>query len=349
VAGRASGAPSSWLSRCDNCGVVQAVRSPVLVRREEQLAALEDALLEARRGQGLLVVLSGEAGIGKTRLAGELVRQAQRLDSAVLSGGCSEAELSLPYLPFVEAIGNHLAGRDIDELTTRLGPLATELSQLFPQFGAATAPSVGEADAAQAKLRLFEAIVSLLALIAEDRSMLLVLEDVHWADDSSRELLDYLARRLSALHALVLVTYRSDELHRRHPFVPTLRAWRRSGLAEVIELEPLSEAGVAEMVGAIAGDELCEPELIDLLVQRTEGNPFFVEEMLSEVTSCMDAVGAGTPVEIAIPDTVRETILQRLARVGPDHVAILEVAAVLGRSFDYPTLLAVSGAEDSVV
>ena len=322
----------------------------MLVRREDQLAALEDALLEARRGTGRLVVLAGEAGIGKTRLASELIRQARRLGSAVLTGACSEAELSLPYLPFVEAIGNYLATEDIDALAERLGPTRAELSQLFPQFGA-RGPET-PSDAGQAKLRLFEAIVSLLAIPAADRTMLLVIEDVHWADDSSRELLDHLARRLVGMRALVLVTYRSDEMHRRHPFVPTVRAWRRSGLAEVIELEPLPEDGVAEMITAITGAEAVEPELVDLLYERTEGNPFFLEEMLCDATA---KLGAGAPLEraaladIGIPETVRDTILQRLSLLEPEQASVLEAAAVLGRSFDYPMLLAVSEASEGAV
>jgi class 3 adenylate cyclase len=324
---------------------------PVLVRREEQLAALEDALLESRRGEGRLVVLAGEAGIGKTRLAAEVARQARRLGSAVLWGGCSEAELSLPYLPFVEAIGNYLSGEDVEALSKRLGPMARELSQLFPQFGDGSGLET-PSDPGQAKLRLFETIVSLLALLARDRTLVLVVEDVHWADDSSRELLDHIARRLSGLRALAVVTYRSDELHRRHPFLPTLRAWRRSGLAEVIELEPLAEAGVAEMVAAITGADTVDGELLELLHDRSEGNPFFLEEMLGEAAV---RLGAGTGwsrravEEIGIPETVRDTILQRLARLDPEQAATLEAAAVLGRTFDYPVLLAVAERDPTVV
>jgi class 3 adenylate cyclase/tetratricopeptide (TPR) repeat protein len=332
-------------------GVSAPVLCPVMVSREEPLAALEDALLESRRGRGRLVVLAGEAGIGKTRLATELARQARRLGSAVLTGACSEAELALPYLPFVEAIGNYLADAELAALRERLGPASAELSQLFPQF--ADRPVAGGAgDPGQAQLRLFEAILSLLAVPATDRALLLVIEDVHWADDSSRQLLDHLARRVTAMRALVLVTYRSDELHRRHPFLPMVRAWRRAGLAEVVDLEPLPEAGIAQMVASMTGDEHLEPELIDLLYERTEGNPFFVEEMLTDAAAGLGpdaAIGRAALEEVGIPETVRDTILQRLARLDPEPVAILEAAAVLGRDFDYRTLLAVSGADERAV
>jgi class 3 adenylate cyclase len=269
----------------------------------------------------------------------------------VLTGGCSEAELALPYLPFVEAIGNYLADADMAALRERLGASSAELSQLFPQFADGSG-AAGEGDPGQAQLRLFEALLSLLAIPAADQALLLVIEDVHWADSTSRHLLEHISRRLSGMRALVLVTYRSDELHRRHPFTPLLRAWRRSGLAEIIDLDPLPQAGIAEMVASMTGEDGLEPELIDLLYERTEGNPFFVEEMLTDAVAGLapgTALGRAALDEVGIPETVRETILQRLARLDPEPVAVLEAAAVLGRDFDYPTLLAVSGAGEAAV
>jgi class 3 adenylate cyclase len=325
---------------------------PVLVQRDDQLAILESALMAAYRGDGGLAVLSGEAGIGKTRLANELATLARQLGSEVLWGTCSEAELSLPYLPFVEALGNYLDDQDSGAIGSRLGPTRRELSQLFPQLADGAAPAE-PGDSEQAKLRLFEAIACLLAIPADDHGMLLVVEDVHWADASTRELLDHLARRISGLRALVLITYRSDELHRRHPFVPTLQGWRRSGLAEVVELEPLAEAGVGEMLQAILGSDRIDPELRDLMLERTEGNPFVLEEMLKEATEA----GGPRPGDASrlavddrtIPETVRDTILLRLARLEPEHVGTLEAAAALGRTFDYSVLAAVAAGPEETV
>jgi class 3 adenylate cyclase len=326
---------------------------PVLVQRDDQLAALESALMSAHRGEGGLAVLSGEAGIGKTRLANELARLARRLGSAVLWGTCSEAELSLPYLPFVEALGNYLDVQDTNAIGERLGPMRRELSQLFPQLAGGDLPA-SPGDSEQAKLRLFEAIACLLSIPADDQGLLLVIEDVHWADESTRELVDHLARRISSLPALALITYRSDELHRRHPFVPTLQGWRRSGLAEVVELDPLPDSGVGEMLAAILGTEQVDPELRELMVERTEGNPFVLEEMLKEATDSrgpiQPAAAIGLGVNSAtIPETVRDTILLRLARLAPEHIGTLEAAAVLGRTFDYPTLAAVAQADEPTV
>jgi class 3 adenylate cyclase len=323
----------------------------MLVRREDQLAILEEALLAAHRGEGRFVVVSGEAGIGKSRLVTELSGEARRLGSSVLWGGCSEAELSLPYLPFVEAIGNHLDEEDIESFAYRLGPSRAALAQLLPQLSQGEAPEKG-LDPAQAKMRLFEAITSLLTVVAEERPLVLVIEDVHWADESTRELLDHLARRLTGAPVLALVTFRSDELHRRHPLQPTLHAWRRSGAAEIVELEPLSPDGIAEMLGAILGTAEVDRELSALLYGRSEGNPFVLEEMLRETADEIDdprELNRKAFERIQIPETVRDTILLRLARLDPDQVTILESAAVLGRTFDYSMLVAVAGADEAAV
>ena len=309
--------------------------------------------MAAHGRDGGLAVLSGEAGIGKTRLASEVARLARQLGSEVLWGTCSEAELSLPYLPFVEALGNYLDLQDSAAITERLGPSARELAQLFPQVADGAVPAPG-GESEQAKLRLFEAVACLLAIPADDQCLLLVIEDVHWADASTRELLDHLARRVSSLQTLILITYRSDELHRRHPFVPVLQGWRRSGLAEIVELRPLPERGVGEMLQAILGADRVDAQLRDLMLERTEGNPFVLEEMLKEATERGAALHPGRSSAVAvrdmtIPETVRDTILLRVGRLAPEHAGTLEAAAALGRTFDYAFLAAVAGGPEETV
>jgi class 3 adenylate cyclase len=331
--------------------VARTALCPVLIRRDDELGVLEDALLAARRGESRFVVLAGEAGIGKTRLSRELTREARELGCAVLSGGASDAEVSLPYLPFVEAIGNYLDEQDLDRLREALGPALGELGQLFPGLAGDRLPEPTN-DPGQAKLRLFEAVVSLLALPARDRTLLLVIEDVHWADASTRELLDYLARRLTDLPSLIVVTYRADELHRRHPFLPTLQGWRRSGVADILELEPLSEDGIGEMLAAILGPDSVDRELHELMLERTEGNPFVLEEMLREVVESSgsgDGLDSDAVGRTRLPESVRHAILLRVQRLGDERSAVLESAAALGRSFDAEMLLAVSGEPESTV
>jgi len=327
--------------------MVETALCPTLVGRDDQLFALEDALLAAHGGESGAIALGGEAGMGKTRLARVLGQQAERLGWDVLWGACSEAELALPYLPLVEALGNYISRNDAQQISESLGAASLELAQLFPQLGPPRVDPIGEP--AQAKLRLYEAVVALVSQAARESGVLLVLEDVHWADSATRELLDHLVRRLTKTRSLLVMTYRSDELDRRHPLAPLLQTWRRSGAVETVALTPLDRRGTASMLAAILG-EASTRELGDLLHARAEGNPFILEEMLKEALERGDAGWSHDALDrLRIPETVRDTILLRFARLDDEAARVLEVAAVLGRRFDYATLLAVSGAGDEAV
>ncbi len=323
---------------------MQRALCPQLIGREQELGALEDVLLAASRGDGSVALLTGEAGMGKTRLAGEVVARARRLGFTVLLGACSEADLTIPYLPFVEAIGNHLPTADIGRLREQLGPSAAELAQLFPRLDHG-AGSPGAGDPQNARLRLFEAIADLLRVIAEGTGLLLVLEDLHWADPSSRELLDFLARRLRYGRVMLLGTYRSDEMHRRHPLLPLVQGWRRAQLVESVDLRALTAGEVGAMMCAIFDLDQVSDEFRDLVHERSEGNPFVVEEMLKLALERGDIYRTAAGWErrelgqLLLPDTVKDTILMRLERLPADQVEILSTAAVLGRSFD-PAVLA---------
>ena len=329
--------------------VLDRALCPVLVGRGDQLEALEDALLASNRGDGQVVVLAGEAGMGKSRLAEELRAAAQRAGTVVMEGSCSEAELALPYLPFLEAIGNYLSVADLDDLRARLGPFRRELAQLFPQVD----PEAGHGDSGdptQGRLRLFEALIALLRIPADEHGVLLIIEDIHWADASTRELLDYMTRRLRTTRIMVLATYRSDELHRRHPLLPLVQGWRRSGTARIVELAPLDAPGIAEMVKAIFDEAQVSDEFRDLIFQRSEGNPFVAEEILKAAIDKGDiyrsADGGWDRREVkdlTLPTTVTDSVLLRLERLSDEEADILHAAAVLGRSFDYRTLAAVAG------
>ena len=334
--------------------VLDRMLSPRLVGRDAQLFALEDALLAAHGGESRLVAIGGEAGIGKTRLASELAERAHRLGWTVLWGACSASELPIPYLPVVEALGNYLSSQDIARVSESLGAARRELAQLFPQLGD-DEPATPVGDPMQAKLRLFEAVVGLLGTAARDHGLLLILEDVHWADTATRELLDHLSRRLTAVRGLLLLTYRSDELDRRHPLAPMLQSWGRSGAAELVALAPLDRGQIAEVISAILDGEPVEPEFVELMYGRTEGNPFVLEEMLKEAMDRADLERSGegwqqrSLEQVRIPDTVRDTILLRFARLDPEEAEVLQAGAVLGRRFDYGTLLTASGAPVATV
>ena len=327
---------------------------PVVVGREDEISRLEDALLGACRGEGAVVVLAGDAGMGKSRLCSELERRAEKIGAAVMEGSCPEAELALPYLPFLEAIGNHLELTPAAPLGERLGVHRRELANLFPQLGGAE-PSAAGPQTPESKLRLYEAVLALLRIEAQEHGLLLVIEDVHWADASTRELLDYLARRIRNTRILLLTTYRRDEMHRRHPLLPTLQSWQRARLAEMIELDPLPPAGVARMVSAIFDHTQVGEEFRDFIHARSEGNPFVLEEMLKAALDRgdiyrVDEAWERKPIsDFRIPETVRDTILLRVERLDPTEAEILRCAAVLGRSFSYQALIAISGRDRGAV
>ena len=297
---------------------MESALCPVLIGREAELSELEDALLDANRGAGKVVLLGGDAGMGKTRLATELQQRARQIGMTVLWGGSSEADLELPYLPFVEALGNHLSGRALEEIGRRLGPVRRELAHLFPQLEPDSLPP--DVESMQGKLRLFEAILVLLTLLADGHGLLLVIEDLHWADASTLELLDYMTRRLRSSRIMVLGTYRRDELHRKHPLQPMIQGWRRAGTT-IIELEPLDADQVADMVHAIFDVREVSQDTRRFLHERSEGNPFVLEEILKAAVDRGDFYrtesgwGRKELSEMRLPDSVKATILLRLHRL----------------------------------
>ncbi|HKR99642.1 MAG TPA: AAA family ATPase, partial [Candidatus Dormibacteraeota bacterium] len=329
--------------------------SPVMIGRDSELARLEDALLVTLRGQSRVIVLSGEAGVGKSRLVAELRRRARSTGCAAIVGECPETDLALPYLPFVEAIGNMLSGgADVAEIRTALGTDSAPLSRVLPVLG--DGESFTSSSSPLDKLRLFEAMVTLLRVLAAKSkagALLLALEDVHWIDRSTQELLDYLTRRLSGLHALVVVTHRA--LDRQHSLQPTLQRWRRAGLSETIPLLPLAVDEVATMIAAIR--DLDEPpaELAKVLHARSEGNPFAVEEMLREAASSggietrdgrWDAAALAT---MPPPRAIADSIMVRVERLPDETVAMLRAAAAFGRSFDASLLQRVLQSSDAAL
>jgi tetratricopeptide (TPR) repeat protein len=314
---------------------------------------LEEALGFATRGEGALMLVAGDAGMGKTRLCTQLALWARQRGTAELWGGCSPADLALPYLPFVEAIGDRLVGPRGEALRKRLGPRVRPLAALFPQLQIETEelPSV---EVAEGRVRLFETVLTTLGIIAADGGALLVLDDVQWADSSSLSLIDFLHRRIRSVPLLVVATYRGDELHRRHPLLPLLQSWGRAGV-ETIQLASLAPDAIGAMVSAIFEDPT-RSDTRDYLYRRCDGNPFVLEELLKAALDHGDifrtaegrwerrALG-----DIRLPETVRDMILPRLEQFEAGQVEVLRAASVLGPSFEGSALYAISGAEEAVV
>ncbi|MFI5287946.1 MAG: ATP-binding protein, partial [Candidatus Dormibacteria bacterium] len=319
---------------------------PILVGRESELATLEDALIDAARADGRFVVVSGDAGMGKTRLTSEAQGQAAKLGFTLLRGGCAPTDVAIPYLPLLEAAGNRLARADLARVREWVGPAANDLGRLFPQMVGDSPPPAHD-PGGDATLRLFESVVLLLFALSDGGPLLLTIEDLQWSDPATRDLVDYLARRAPSLPILLLATYRSDELHRRHSLRSTVHGWRRAGLAEFVELAPLKRVDVRAMSHAILDDEVSE-EFRDYIYERTEGSPLALEEMLREAIDRGDIFRSAhgwdrKPLtQLRIPRAVAEVVLLRLDRLDEQRASVLCAASVLGRSFSYSVLAAVT-------
>jgi len=302
------------------------VSSPVFVGRAAEIAQLRAALERARSGSPATTAVAGEAGVGKTRLVGELLEHAQELGALTLTGGCLDvADGVVAYASIVEALRSLVRLLEREELDRVLDGARAELTRLVPELGPQVEP-VGTLPPG----RLFELLLGVLHRLAERRPVVLVAEDVHWADRSTRDLLGFLVRNLRGGVALVL-TYRSDELHRRHPLRPFLAELDRSGRAERLEVARLDRGELAELLTEIHG-ETPAPGLVDEILARSDGNPFFAEELL-----------AARVEGVELPDNLRDLLLARVEKLPEETQRLLQVAAVAGRQVDHQLLAEVAG------
>ena len=298
--------------------VATRVSSPQFIGRDAELAALNDAVERAAAGDASVVLIGGDAGIGKTRLISELHDRARQGGAMVLEGGCVSLGEGggLPYAPFVEALRRLPAvlatGRfgdvDLEDLRT---PATAELGRLMPEFGTPTAEDHGafaRPDWVQA--RIFEGLLALLRDLGERAPVVCILEDLHWADGSTRDLVAFLARNIRAERLVVVGTYRTDDLHRRHPLRPWLSEMERLPRVRRLELSPFGRDELGSQVEAILG-HAPEPGLIEAIERRTEGNPFFIEELLAA------RADAGSPAA-RLPETLRDVLLSRVAALSED-------------------------------
>jgi DNA-binding SARP family transcriptional activator len=303
------------------------------VGRIDAAAALEAAWAAVRERGFRVVLVAGEPGIGKTRLVREFARTAHERGATVLAGSCREENL-VPYQPFVEALGHYVACSSAAELAVHVTPRRAQLAAIVPELEDPRTASVPTGlGAEQERFRLFDAVSSLLADAAHLRPLVLVLDDLHWADQPSLLLLRHLAHSAQGAPLIVLGTYRPVEIDDEHPLAAALAELRRARTVERLSLSGLGEAEVAELIVGRAGQG-APRGFVRRVANRSEGNPFFIEELLHDVGAEADwDVAAG-----GVPDSVRDLLLRRLRGLGDDCRQALSVAAVAGRDFELDLL-----------
>jgi DNA-binding CsgD family transcriptional regulator/tetratricopeptide (TPR) repeat protein len=310
------------------------------VGRTQELARLGELLARVTGGEPLLVLLGGEAGVGKTRLAEQLAASAAQQGVLVLGGGCVPlGEEGMPFAPVIQALRGLADQLDAAELEAVAGPARHELGRLLPDLAwsgeaAADAGATGAGQAGQG--RLSELLVGVIGRLAASAPLLWVLEDLHWADRSTRDLLAYLATSLRSGRVLLVGTFRSDELHRRHPLRRLLGELGRNRRVVRLELPRFTRAEVAEQLAGLLGAE-APARLVEDVYARSGGNPFFAEELLL----ASDGGGPG-----GLPPSLREVLLARVVRLGDRTQRLLRVAAAAGPGVTQPLLAAVAGMDD---
>ncbi|MQS37598.1 helix-turn-helix transcriptional regulator [Streptomyces katsurahamanus] len=324
--------------------------SPVFVGRAGELSVLTDALVHASgtpdapagvrsAGAPQALLIGGEAGVGKTRLIEELLAEAARRDAVVAVGGCVEIGADgLPFAPFSSAL-RALDRRLPGELAAAAPGQEGELARLLPELGEHHRSEHGRHDE-EGMARLFELTARLLERIAADRTVVLVLEDMHWADASTRHLLAYLFRTLRRGRLVLVATYRSDDVHRRHPLRPFLAELERMRTVQRIELTRFSRTEVHRQIAGILDAEP-EPAMVDRVFERSDGNAFFVEEL---ARSMADGCTHG------LSDSLRDLLLVRVEALSEDAQSVARIVAEGGSTVEYGLLRAVARlSEDDLI
>ncbi|MEZ0068530.1 DNA-binding CsgD family transcriptional regulator/tetratricopeptide (TPR) repeat protein [Streptacidiphilus sp. MAP12-20] len=302
--------------------------SPVFIGRGSQMAALTEALKRADEGQPQVLLVGGEAGVGKSRLLEEFQCAAGARGVPVVVGGCLEVGAEgLPYAPFatiLRRLHRALGG----ELEAAAVGRESSLARLLPDMGEA----LPEAHDEYARARLFEHTAQLFEQLTTDRTLVLAVEDLHWSDRSTRELFAYLIRTLHRARLVLLATYRSDDLHRRHPVRPYLAELERLRTVQRLELPRLEQREVARQVAGILSPARPTADLVQQIFKRSEGNPFFVEEL---------AVSHQQGCSTRLTDTLRDLLLVRIEALPEDTQSLLRVLAQGGSRVEHGLLAAV--------
>ncbi len=306
--------------------------SPVFVGRQAELQTLREAFDQARERGASTVLLGGEAGVGKTRLVARFAEDAAPTPARVLLGGCVELSAEgLAYAPFTAALRQLVREIGSDAIAALLPTGASrDLARLLPEFGEPTSDRETET----ARARLFEQFLTLLERLAEQRPLILIIEDIHWADRSSRDLIAFLSRNLLVPQVLMVLTYRSDELHRQHPLRPVLASLIRAEGVLRLDLPRLTREEVAAQMAGILGTT---PEYASIqeVYDRSEGIPLFVEAMIDSGQPCT-----------AVPESLHDLIIGAFERLPDKTQQVLRVASAGGSRVGHDLLCATTGLSD---
>ncbi len=326
----------------------QSFVCPVLIDRVSELATLQTLIDQATSRQGQVALLSGEAGIGKSRLVTELKTYAASLDFFLVQGNCFPTDHAIPYAPLLDLLRSSLAGHSLATPAAEMMQVAQAFLPLLPDVGhllpdVPPGPPLTSLDPEQEKRRRFEILADFLTAQAVERPVFLIIEDLHWSDDVSLEFLHYLARRCSVYPLLLLLTYRSEEV------LPGLRHFMaqldRERLAQEISLARLTRDEAEAMLRAIfALPRSARLELPDPIYTLTEGNPFFIEETLKALIAAGEifyAAGSWDRKELRelhIPRSIQDAVQERTDQLSASARRVLTFAAVAGRRFDFGLL-----------
>jgi DNA-binding CsgD family transcriptional regulator len=292
-----------------------------LVGRQAEFGRLRALLRDAAAGKPVVALISGDAGVGKTRLVAELSAQATDDGFAVLTGRCAELADTVPYLPLADALRDAAAGPLAGEPLREALASRPVLSRLLPDAGGGQPPGADTPGLAQQQL--FGAVLGMLSELSEASPVLLVLEDLHWADRSTRDLVTFLSRVLHRERLAIVVTYRTDDLHRRHPLRPVIAELTRLPSVTTVALGPLDASAMAEHLTSLAGAPL-DAVVLDSLITRAEGNAYYAEELLAAASTCVGE----------LPARLADLLLARTERLSPAAQQVLRAAAVTGRRVD---------------
>ncbi|MFB3093965.1 MAG: AAA family ATPase, partial [Dehalococcoidia bacterium] len=311
----------------------------VFVGRQREMGELKACLEDALSGRGRLVTLVGEPGIGKTRTAQELATYAGLRGAQVLWGRCYEEQGMPPYWPWVQAIRSYVRERDPEQLRSEMGAGAADIAEVVSDVkerlpDLKPPPQLDSPE--QARFRLFDSITAFLKSASQKQPLVLVLDDLHWADQPSLLLLQFFARELGNSRLLLIGTYRDMELSRQHPLAETLGELTRERLFQRVLLRGLSQQDVGRFIEVAAGVDP-PPGLAEAVHTQTEGNPLFVTEvvrLLVQEGELTQESGARDSWTVRIPEGVREVIGRRLNRLSQRCNETLTIASVIGREFE---------------